>query len=85
MFCENGVLKIFVKFTRKHLCQNLCLIKLQASHLQLFLKESLTKVFSCELCDIFINIFFYGTPLVAASFVSMVAGIFLSGKGEVCG
>ena len=30
-------------------------------------KETLAQVFSCEFCEIFKNIFFYRTPLVAAS------------------
>ena len=30
-------------------------------------KEALTKVFSCEYCEISKNIFFYGAPPVAAS------------------
>ena len=30
-------------------------------------KKTLAKVFSCEFCEIFINVFFYRTPLVAAS------------------
>ena len=30
MFCNNGVLRNFTKFTRKHLCQVSFLIKLQA-------------------------------------------------------
>ena len=30
VFCKNGVLKNFAKFTGKHLCQGLFLIKLQA-------------------------------------------------------
>ena len=29
--------------------------------------ETLTQVFSCEFCEVFKNIFFYRTPLVAAS------------------
>ena len=29
--------------------------------------ETLTQVFSCEICEIFQNTFFYRTPLMAAS------------------
>ena len=47
------VLKNFAKFTRKYLYK------------RLFLK--LAKVFSCEVCEIFKNTFFYGTLLVATS------------------
>ena len=39
---------------------------MQASGLQLFKKETLAQVFSCELCGIFKNIYFYATTLVAA-------------------
>ena len=41
------------------------LIKLQASGLHLYKKETLAQVFSCEFCEIFKNTFFYRTPLVA--------------------
>ena len=34
---------------------------------QITKKETLTQVFSCELCEILKNTFFYRTPLVAAS------------------
>ena len=45
-FCEKGVLKNFAKFTEKHLCQSLFLIKLQGSGLQLYWKrDSGTGVF----------------------------------------
>ena len=46
-FCKKVVLRNFVKFTGKHLCQKL-FIK----------KESLAQVFSCEFCKIFKNNFF---------------------------
>ena len=52
-----GVLKNFVKFTGKHLCQSLFFNK----------EEALVQVFSCEFCEIFRNTFFDTTPLVAAS------------------
>ena len=50
------VLRNFAKFTGKHLCQSLFLIK-----------EALAQVFSCEFCEISKSIFFHRTPLVAAS------------------
>ena len=56
VFCEKGVLRNFGKFTGKHLCQNLFLIKLQA----------------CEFSEISKNTFFYRTPPVAASVYSVV-------------
>ena len=57
MFCEISVLKNFAKLLAKHLCQSL------------FIKrETLTRVFSCEFCDIFkSSTSFYRTLLVAAS------------------
>ena len=42
-------------------------IKLLASSLQLYYKETPTQMFSCEFCEIFKNTFFQRTPLVAAS------------------
>ena len=35
--------------------------------LQLYSKENLTQVFSCEICEIFKSIYFYRTPSAAAS------------------
>ena len=61
MFCKKGVLRNFAKFTGKHLCQSL-----------FFKKETLAQVFSCEFCGIFKNTFFYRTPLVAASALSLL-------------
>ena len=46
------------------------LIKLQASGLQLYLKEILAQVFSYEFCEIVKNTFSYITPLVSASGIS---------------
>ena len=59
------VLKNFAKFTGKHQCQGLFLIKLRASGT--CEKETLAHTFSCEFCEIFKNTFFYITPLVVAS------------------
>ena len=36
LFCKEGILKSFAKFTGKHLCQNLFLIKLQTEGLLLY-------------------------------------------------
>ena len=62
MFCKKGVLRNFAKFTGKHLCQSLFLIKLQASGLQqacnFIKKKTLAQVFSCEFCEISKNTFF---------------------------
>ena len=43
------------------------LIKLQASACNFIKKEALEQVFFCEFCEFSRNIFFYKTPLVAAS------------------
>ena len=50
VFCEKGVLRNFAKFTGKHLCQSLLLIKVQVSGLQFYWKRnSVTGVFLCIL------------------------------------
>ena len=71
MFCKKGVLRNFTKFIRKHLCQSLFLIKLQAQACNLIKKETPALVFSCKFCEISKNNFFYRTPLVAASILSI--------------
>ena len=58
-----GVLKNFAKFTGKHLCWSLFLIKL---HLQIYYS---THAFSCEICEIVKKTFFHRTPPVVASSV----------------
>ena len=49
-FFKKGVMRNFAKFTRKHLCRNLFLIKLNSFtilNLQFIKKETLTQVFCC--------------------------------------
>ena len=58
VFCKKGVLRNFAKFTGKHLCQSLFLIKLQASVLNFVKKETLSQVFSCKFYEISKNINF---------------------------
>ena len=55
-----GVLRNFAKFTEKQLRQSLLFnkMKLQASGLQLYQKETLVQVFSHEFCEISKNTFF---------------------------
>ena len=68
VFCKKGVFRNFIKFTGKHLCQNLFFNKiagLKASNI--IYKKTLTHVFSCEFCEISKNTFLHRTPLVAAS------------------
>ena len=57
-----GVPRNFAKFTGKHLCQSLFLIKLQAS--QTF-KHTQTIRRQFEFCEIPKNTFLHRTPLVA--------------------
>ena len=61
---RKGVLRNFVKFTGKHLCQNMFFNKVAGLSL---LEKRLTQVFYCEFCEIVKNTFFYRPPLVAAS------------------
>ena len=56
VFCKKGVLKSFVKFTGKHLCQSLFFHKV-AGH-NFIKKETLAQVFSCEFYEISKNSFF---------------------------
>ena len=67
VFCKNGALRNFAKFTRKHLCQSLFFIKLKASDCNFIKKETLTQVLSCVFCEISQNTFSYKTPPMAAS------------------
>ena len=52
---KKGVLRNFAKFTGKHLCQSLFFNKVAG--LQLYRKETLAQVFSCEFCEISKNTF----------------------------
>ena len=57
--CKKGVIRNFVKFTGKHLCQSLSfLTKLQAQTCNFIKKETLAQLFSCEFCEISTNTFF---------------------------
>ena len=76
MFFKIGVLKSFSNFTGKHLCSSLFTKSLQGEGLQLYSKKSPTQVFSCEVCEIFKNGFFYRTPPVASSVVLVAASVF---------
>ena len=53
---KKGVLKNFAKFTGKHLCQSLFLIKLYACNF--IKKESLAQIFSYEFCEMSKNTIF---------------------------
>ena len=67
LFCQKCVLKNFSKFTGKHLCQSLFLIKFNAWSLQLYWKrDSRTDVFLWILRN-FLEHLFNRTLLVGAS------------------
>ena len=60
MLFKIGVLKNFANLTGKYLRWSFFLIKLQ-------LQAWKAQVFSCQICEIFNNNFFYKTPLTANS------------------
>ena len=62
---EKGVLRNFVKFKGKHLCQSLFFNKI--ADLNFIKKETLEQVFSCEFYKISKKTFFYRTLPVTAS------------------
>ena len=62
MFLKIGVLKISAIFTGKHLCWSPLLIKVNN---KLYLKETLTHVFSCDVAKLFKNSFFRSPPVAA--------------------
>ena len=61
VFCKNGALRNFSKFTGKHLCQSLFFNKvagIKPEACNSIKKETLAQVFSCEFCEISKNTFF---------------------------
>ena len=80
MFFEKAVLKSFQNFTGKHLCWSLFLISLQDEGLQLYFKKAPAQVLSFEICEIFRNTFFYGTPPVTAFALPVTASVFFFKK-----
>ena len=62
---RKGVLRIFTKFSGKHLCQ-------RSEACNFIKKETLARVFSCEFREISENSLFYRTHLVAASHTSSI-------------
>ena len=54
VFCKTGVLKIFAKFAKKHMCQMLIfnVIKLQTDACIFVKNKALAHVFSCKFCEI---------------------------------
>ena len=57
MLCKKGVLRNFIEFTRKHLCQSLFFNEV-AGLCNFIRKESLAQVLSCEFCEISKNTFY---------------------------
>ena len=55
---KKDILKNFPKFTGKHLCQSLFLIKLQTEACDFIKKETLAQVFSCKFFETFKSAFF---------------------------
>ena len=76
---KKGVLRNFAKFPGKHLCQSLFFNKVVGLRPATLLKNTLTKVFSCEFCEISNSTFFYRTAPVAASVIIQIG----PGKGHV--
>ena len=74
---RKGVLKNFTKFTGKHLCQSLFLIKLKALGLQLYLKRDSGTGVSCEFCEISKNTFSTEHLWMTASAPSRVYYLFI--------
>ena len=69
VFCEKGVLRIFAKFTRKHLCQSLFFNKVEGVRSATLLKKRLWhRCFSVNFAK-FLGIPFYRTPRTTASFL----------------
>ena len=70
VFCKKDVLRNFVKFTGKHLCQSIFFNKvagLSPEACNFIKKETLAQVFSCGFCEISKNTFSYRTSPVAVS------------------
>ena len=55
---KKGVLRNFLKFTGKHLCQSLFFNKVAGSACNFIKKETLAQLFSCEFYEISKNPFF---------------------------
>ena len=64
---KKGVLRNFIKFTGKHLCQRSFFNKVAGLACNFIKKESLAQVLPCEFFEISKNTFFYRTPPVAVS------------------
>ena len=67
VFCKEGVLRNFSKFTGKHLCQSLFFNKVAGQACDFIKKETLAKLFSCEFCEVSKSTFFTEHLPVTAS------------------
>ena len=79
LFFKKGVLKNFAKLAGKYLSQNLFFNKVSGQACIFTKKETLAKVFSCEFCEIFRNIFFIEQFRLRASVKSgtlLLRGVF---------
>ena len=65
------LLEISQKFVEKHLCQSIFFNKVADAACNFIKKETLAQVFSCQFCEISKNSFFYRTPLMAASGITL--------------
>ena len=67
VFCKKGVLKSFAKFTEKHLCKSLFLNKVADQWPATLFKKGLwNRCFPVDFAK-FLRLFFFRTPLMAAS------------------
>ena len=74
---KKGFLKNFADFTGKHLYVSLFLIKLPEG-LQLYLKETPTQLFSCEICQIFEDTYFDEYLRTVASLYYILPRVFFN-------
>ena len=63
VFCKNGVLKNFAKFTGKNLYGSLFFDKVVACKSATLTKEDPINLFSCEFCEVFKEHLFYRTSV----------------------
>ena len=77
IFYKIGALKSLPKFIEKDMCRSYFLIKLKVGNVQLYQKDSLAQMFSCEFCKIFQNTFFEKHLQVTAFEHSLIQDICL--------
>ena len=82
VFCKEGGLTSFIKFTGKQLTDSLFKLSYRPQPCNFIKKETLAQVFCCEFCKLFKNNFFYRTPLVAASVLKLKIEVFRNNLGS---